>query len=432
MFLVLLSFAVDRQCVIVLGSQWGDEGKGKMVDILGKSFEICARYNGGSNAGHTIVVEGVKYALHLVPSGILYPQAQGVIGAGVVVHFPTLIEEIESLKAKGVDVLNRLIISPRAHIVLDVHQLVDGAGEKELGANKIGTTRKGIGPCYAEKKNRTGIRVGDLLHFEHIPAKVERIVRGHQARYGGFEYDTEKEIQVLKNAAQLFAGCIRDESAFLAQAKASGKKILIEGANAHLLDIDWGTYPYVTSSNPTIGGALTGLGIPLRFIDSVVGVVKAYTTRVGEGPFPTELNNAQGEHLRAVGREFGTTTGRPRRCGWLDTVLLEFSHRVNGYDCFNLTKLDVLSGMEHLKIAVRYRLNGNAIDYYPAQLEDLQRVEVEYETFPGWKEDISKCTTFEQLPVNAQQYVRRIEELLRVPIKYIGVGAGREDMITIN
>jgi len=419
------------QVVVVLGSQWGDEGKGKIVDVLAQEYDVCGRFNGGSNAGHTIFVNDVKFAFHLMPSGILNPTMECIIGNGCVVHLPTLFKELQQLDDKKVKYEGRLFISDRAHLVFDFHQTIDGLNELSLGESKIGTTRKGIGPAYIEKMNRSGIRVGDLSSPD-FPDKLKRIVLTAQSRFH-FEYNLDEETKKYAEYAQKIAPYVVDSVDFINQKYKEGKKILLEGANAAMLDIDFGTYPYVTSSNPTIGGCVTGLGLSPKKIGDVIGVVKAYTTRVGEGPFPTELsyeNTPQGKALRDVGREFGTTTGRPRRCGWLDTVVLNYTNLLNGYTSINLTKLDILTGFDTLKIGYQYKYNGKALTSMPSSLDVLSHVEVQYEELPGWKEDISKIEKFEDLPKNCQNYVNRIEELLNVPIKWIGVGAGRHSLIS--
>jgi len=418
----------------VVGSQWGDEGKGKIVDILSSIYDVCARCNGGSNAGHTIVVNNIKYALHLVPSGILNPKAHCIVGNGTVVHLKTLMEELRDLESKGVKCKGRVFLSDRAHLVFDFHQIIDGMSETALGQNKIGTTKKGIGPAYCEKMNRTGLRIGDLRDSLNFAKKLRIIVANAQARFK-FEYDVEEEIKRHQEYQEFFKDWIVDGVDFINDEYAHRKKILIEGANAAMLDIDFGTYPYVTSSNPTIGGCITGLGLSANKIGDVVGVVKAYTTRVGEGPFPTELYDLDGygTKLREIGREFGTTTGRPRRCGWFDAVIVNYTHRLNGYTALNLTKLDVLTNFEIICLATAYKIDGKTLTHsMPASLDDLSRAEVFYEKMPGWTQDISKARKLEDLPPNCLNYVKRIESLIGVPIKWIGVGPGREDTIELN
>jgi len=415
------------QVVAVLGSQWGDEGKGKIVDDLSQVYDICARYNGGSNAGHTIVANGIKYAFHLMPSGILNPKAQCIIGNGCVIHLATLLKELKSLEEKGINYKGRVFISDRAHLVFDFHMIIDGMSETARGESKIGTTRKGIGPAYCEKMNRSGIRAGDLKSMDAFAKKLRTIVANSQHRFQ-FEYDVEEEIKRHQEYATIFSDFLVDGVDWINEQCDSGKKILIEGANAAMLDIDFGTYPFVTSSNPTIGGCLTGLGLSPKKIGDVIGVVKAYTTRVGEGPFLCELldTDGPGTKLRAVGKEFGTTTGRPRRCGWFDAVIVRYTHRLNGYTALNLTKVDVLTGFDEIKVCVAYKVEGKRVTAsMPANLDILAASEVEYETLPGWKEDISNVTKFEDLPENCRKYILRLEELLGVPIKWIGVGPAR-------
>jgi len=416
---------------VVLGAQWGDEGKGKLVDMLSQEYDVCARVAGGSNAGHTIVVNDIKYKFHLLPSGILNPEAIGIVGNGVVIHLPSFLTELDGLTKNGINHNGRVFISDRAHIVFDFHQAVDGALETRLGRHKIGTTKKGIGPAYASKISRNGVRVGDLRNWEYFEQRFRALAEHHLRSYEGLEIDIEKELAYYKSIAPKILAMTCDTIQLTNQKYKEGKKILVEGANAAMLDIDFGTYPYVTSSNPSIGSVLTGLGVSPKKLGGIYGTVKAYCTRVGEGPFPTELNVlvGEGEHLATVGHEFGTTTGRPRRCGWLDLPQLKYSITINGYTSINLTKLDVLTGLKTIPLGVGYKLNGEYLDTMPACLRELKDVEVEYETMQGWDEDISKCRRFEDLPKNCKTYVLRIEEILGVPIRWIGVGANREDML---
>ncbi|KND01761.1 adenylosuccinate synthase [Spizellomyces punctatus DAOM BR117] len=415
---------------VVLGAQWGDEGKGKLVDILAQEIDVCCRCQGGNNAGHTIVVNGVKYDFHLLPSGIINEKCVGVIGNGVVVHLPSFFAELENLHKKGLDATGRLFLSERAHLVFDYHQIVDGLKEVELGRGSIGTTKKGIGPAYSSKASRSGLRVHHLYHFEEFEEKFRNLVTNRKRRYGDFEYDVEAELARYKDLAEKLRPYVVDNIKYVYDAIQAEKKVLVEGANALMLDLDFGTYPYVTSSNTTVGGVCTGLGIPPSKIGKVLGVVKAYTTRVGAGPFPTEQLNDIGEHLQTVGAEFGTTTGRKRRCGWLDVVVLRYSQMINDYTSINLTKLDVLDQLPEVKIGVAYIYEGKRLDSFPADLRVLEKCTVEYETLPGWQQDISKCRTFKDLPLNAQKYVARVEELLSgVKVEWIGVGAARDAMI---
>ncbi|KAM6500058.1 Adenylosuccinate synthetase [Amanita muscaria] len=420
---------------VVLGSQWGDEGKGKLVDILSRDFDICARCAGGNNAGHTIVVtspvDGVKttYAFHLIPSGLINQNCTGIIGNGVVIHLPSLFKELEALEEKGLSCANRLFISDRAILVFDFHQIVDGLKEIELGGSSIGTTKKGIGPAYSGKASRSGLRVHHLFDHDTFAEKFRKLVEGRFKRYGYFDYDTEGEIERYKTLATKLKPYVIDSISYIHNALSSGKRILVEGANALMLDIDFGTYPFVTSSSTTIGGVCTGLGIPPKFIKSTIGVVKAYTTRVGGGPFPTEQLNDIGIHLQEVGCEYGTTTGRRRRCGWLDLVVLKHSSLINGYDKLNLTKLDVLDQLEDIKIGVKYIVDGKELAGFPADLDLLAKVQVEYMSLPGWKVSIENVTRYEDLPQTCRKYVEFIEHFLGIPIEWIGVGPGRERMI---
>ncbi|KAJ3268393.1 hypothetical protein HK104_005384 [Borealophlyctis nickersoniae] len=400
---------------VVLGAQWGDEGKGKLVDVLSQEIDLCCRCAGGNNAGHTIVVNGVKFDFHILPSGLINPNCVNVIGNGVVIHVPSFWTELEAVVKKGIDATGRLFISDRAHLVFDYHQVVDGLKEVELGRGSIGTTKKGIGPAYSAKASRSGIRVHHLVHnFPEFEERFRSSVINKKKRYGDFEYDVEGEIAKYKEYAERLRPYVVDSIKYVHDAIAAQKRILVEGANALMLDLDFGTYPFVTSSSTTVGGVCTGLGIPPRKIGKVMGVVKAYTTRVGAGPFPTELLDATGEHLQSVGAEFGVTTGRKRRCGWLDMVVLQYSQLINDYTSINLTKLDVLDKLPEVKIGVAYILDGKKLDSFPADLNLLSKVSVEYETLPGWQQDISKCRRWEELPVNAQKYVMRVEELMGV------------------
>ncbi|MDF2378969.1 MAG: adenylosuccinate synthase [Candidatus Gracilibacteria bacterium] len=419
---------MNEQVCTILGAQWGDEGKGKLVDILAQEYDIVGRYAGGSNAGHTIVVDGNKFAFHLMPSGILHEDTTCLIGNGVVIHLPTFFKELDALDEKGVNYEGRIKISDRAHLLFDFHQTVDGMREEELAGEKIGTTKKGIGPCYSSKMTRINLRVGDLKFFEHFEENLTHLVENFQKRFD-FEYDIKAEVEKYREYAKRLEPLIVDGVDYVNTAHAEGKKILVEGANATLLDIDFGTYPFVTSSNASIGGACTGLGLSPDKLDCSVGIVKAYTTRVGAGPFATELLDELGENIREKGHEYGTTTGRPRRCGWLDTFVLKYSHMINNFTYLNVTKLDVLDELEELKIGTSYSYKGEKLTSFPSNLEVLANVEVEYETMPGWKTDITKCRTFEDLPQEAQNYVLRIEELVGAKVRWIGVGPQRDEMI---
>ncbi|KAF8552012.1 Adenylosuccinate synthetase [Imleria badia] len=424
-----------RTVTVVLGAQWGDEGKGKLVDILSAQVDVCARCAGGNNAGHTIVVPigpekiPTTFAFHLLPSGLINPKCIGLIGNGVVIHVPSFFKELDTLEAQGLRCSDRILVSDRAHLVFDFHQIVDGLKEVELGGSSIGTTKKGIGPAYSGKASRSGLRVHHLFDHDTFADKFRKIVEGRFKRYGHFEYDTEGEIKRYKHLAERLKPFVIDSVAYVHDALAAQKKILVEGANALMLDIDFGTYPYVTSSSTTIGGVCTGLGLPPKTIGTTIGVVKAYTTRVGGGPFPTEQLNDIGVHLQEVGREYGTTTGRRRRAGWLDLVVMKHSCLINGYDLLNLTKLDVLETLAEIKVAVKYSIDGKTLSHFPADLELLSKVEVEYETLPGWQTPITSATSYEDLPGNCKKYVEFIENFLGTPIEWIGVGPGRESML---
>eukprot|EP01110_Echinostelium_bisporum_P004929 TRINITY_DN22182_c0_g1_i1.p2 TRINITY_DN22182_c0_g1~~TRINITY_DN22182_c0_g1_i1.p2 ORF type:complete len:405 (-),score=116.22 TRINITY_DN22182_c0_g1_i1:1153-2367(-) len=375
---------------VILGSQWGDEGKGKLVDILSARYDVVARCQGGANAGHTIVVNGKKIALHLIPSGILNVQAQCVLGNGMVIHLPTFFKELQNLSDNNVEYKGRLFVSNRAHLVFDLHQIVDGLKENELtqGMAAIGTTKKGIGPCYSSKASRSGLRVGDLENFENFELAFRRMVENKHKRFGAFEYDVEAEVAKYKEYREKLQPFIIDSVKYINEAHSAGKKILIEGAQSTMLDLDFGTYPYVTSSSSSSGGACTGLGIAPNKIGNPIGVAKAYTTRVGAGPFPTELHGDFAENLRKDGHEYGTTTGRPRRIGWIDTVVLRYTHMINNYTYLNLAKMDVLSNQKELKIGVSYKHADKDVTVFPADLKVLGQCEVVYETVPGWCVDI--------------------------------------------
>jgi adenylosuccinate synthase len=423
----------EQKALVILGSQWGDEGKGKIVDLLAKDMQVVGRCGGGSNAGHTIWVDGKKFAFHLLPSGVLYPTVTCLIGNGVVMHLPTFFKELEALEKNGISYKGRIKISDRAHLLFDVHQQIDGLAEELRGSSQIGTTRKGIGPCYSHKANRIGVRVGDLRAFEKrfIPG-FKNLVADIAQRWGDkvSNVDIDAEIERYRTYASVLDEYIVDSVEYLMDTFKDGKKLMIEGANATMLDLDFGTYPYVTSSNPSIGGCCTGLGVPPSRLGDIVGVVKAYTTRVGAGPFPTELLDSLGEDLRTRGAEFGTTTGRPRRCGWLDIVQMRYSIFLNGFSQIALTKLDVLSGLKEIKMGVSYRLtDGKTLKSFPANLEILDDFTVEYVSMAGWEGDISKVRKFDDLPAAAREYFLKAEKLMGVYIKYIGVGPDRDAVI---
>lgn len=425
---------------VVLGSQWGDEGKGKLVDLLVGHYDIVARCAGGNNAGHTIVVDGVKYDFHMLPSGLVNPNCQNLLGNGVVIHVPSFFKELENLEAKGLkNARERLFVSSRAHLVFDFHQRTDKLRELELAGHSkdgknIGTTGKGIGPTYSTKASRSGLRVHHLVNdnpgaWESFVSKYMRLLETRKQRYGDFEYDYEEELSRFKQYREQLKPFVVDSVVFMHNALRDNKKILVEGANALMLDIDFGTYPYVTSSSTGIGGVCTGLGIPPRTIDEIYGVVKAYTTRVGEGPFPTEQLNEFGDKLQTIGAEYGVTTGRKRRCGWLDLVVLKYSTWINGYTSLNVTKLDVLDTFKTIPVGVSYSINGKKLESFPEDLMTLGKVDVEYVNLPGWNQDITKITKYEGLPENAKNYLKFIEDFVGVPVEWVGTGPGRESML---
>lgn len=418
---------------VVVGGQWGDEGKGKIVDLLSQDADVVARYQGGANAGHTIVLKGERYILHLIPSGILHPQTICIIGNGVVVDPALLFEEIKLLESKGIKIAGRLLISHRAHVILPYHKLLDQAQEDYSAAAKIGTTGRGIGPAYVDKVNRAGIRIVDLLDNEDLRNKISLHIRQKNEIlakiYHAEKLDAAAITQEYLSFDQKMDEFITDTSLFLDQAIREGKKVLIEGAQGTLLDIDFGTYPYVTSSNPISGGACVGLGIGPTRIDRVVGVMKAYTTRVGEGPFPTELKADMMENMRRAGEEYGATTGRPRRCGWFDMVIARYAVRINGLDALALTKLDVLDSLAEIKIAVAYRLGTKQITNFPADLKTLSQCVPEYITLPGWQTSTRGIRRFEDLPPQARQYLKTIESYLEIPVAIISVGPERDQTI---
>jgi adenylosuccinate synthase len=416
---------------VVLGAQWGDEGKGKLADILAHESHLCCRAQGGNNAGHTIVANGVTYDFHILPSGLVNPDCINVIGSGCVVHVPSFFKELEALEKHGLKTEGRIYISDRAHVVFDVHQQVDGLEEVELGRGSIGTTKKGIGPAYSTKMTRSGLRMCDLFDEEVFEQKFGRIVSGYQKRFGDLlKYDPAEEIERFKTLREKLAPYVVDQVPLLASAKEKKAKILVEGANALMLDIDYGTYPYVTSSNTGLGGVLTGLTLGWRSLREVIGVVKAYTTRVGSGPFPTEQLNPLGEKLQSVGHEVGVTTGRKRRCGWLDLVVVKHSHACNDYTALNLTKLDVLDDFDELKVATAYSLDGQQLEGFPSNPDMLAKVEVQYETLPGWKKPTTGAKSYHDLPPNARKYIEYIENFVGVKVKWIGVGPARDHMIS--
>ena len=420
--------------IVLLGAQWGDEGKGKATDLLGDKVKYVVRYQGGNNAGHTVVIGDQKYALHLLPSGILSPNCIPVIGNGVVIDPAVLLEEIKGLNERGVDT-SRLKISTNAHLITPYHRTIDKVTERFLGNSKIGTTGRGIGPAYADKINRIGIRVQDLFDPSILKQKLEGALRDkNQVLIKVFNRKGIEVEEVLKEYlyyAEALSRYVTDTSLLLNKALDNGDVVLLEGSQGTLLDVDHGTYPFVTSSNPTAGGAATGSGIGPTKISKVIGIVKAYTTRVGSGPFPTELFDEDGERLRTIGGEFGTTTGRSRRCGWYDSLIARYAVRINGLTDLFLTKLDVLTGWEKIPVCVAYEIDGKRVDELPSSQTDFHHAKPIYEFLPGWSEDISGAKTLKDLPANARAYVQYLESISGAPISAIGVGPGRDQTIVV-
>lgn len=414
--------------VVVVGTQWGDEGKGKITDYLSENAEVIARYQGGNNAGHTIKFDGETYKLHLIPSGIFYKDKICVIGNGMVIDPKALIQELKYLHDRGVNTDN-LRISNRAHVILPYHLKLDEVEEERKGANKIGTTKKGIGPAYMDKAARIGIRIADLLDREEFETKLSRNLEEKNRLFEKmYEVEGFKLSDILDEYyeyGQQFSKYVCDTSVVLNDALDEGRRVLFEGAQGVMLDIDQGTYPFVTSSNPIAGGVTIGSGVGPSKIKHVVGVSKAYTTRVGDGPFPTELNNEIGDQIREVGREYGTTTGRPRRVGWFDSVVVRHARRVSGLTDLSLNSIDVLTGIEKLKICVAYKYQGEIIEEFPASLKILSQCEPVYEELPGWTEDITGCKTLNDLPENARHYIERVSQLTGIPLSIFSVGPDR-------
>ena len=418
--------------IVLLGAQWGDEGKGKATDILGDRVDYVVRYQGGNNAGHTVVIGDQKYALHLLPSGILSPNVIPVIGNGVVIDPAVLLEEIKGLNERGIDT-SKLVISSNAHLITPYHRTIDKVSERFLGKAKIGTTGRGIGPAYADKISRIGIRVQDLFDESILEKKIESALRDkNQVLTKVFNRKDMEVGEILEEYlgyAEILRPYMADTALLLNQVLDKGKTVLLEGSQGTLLDVDHGTYPFVTSSNPTAGGACTGSGIGPTKIERVIGIVKAYTTRVGSGPFPTELENEDGEKLRTIGHEYGTTTGRNRRCGWYDAPIARFAVRINGLTDFFLTKLDVLTGWEKIPVCVAYEIDGKRVEEVPSSQTDFHHAVPIYEYLPGWTEDISKARDIADLPKNARDYITFLEEISGAPMSAIGVGPGRDETI---
>lgn len=415
--------------VVVVGTQWGDEGKGKITDFLAETAEVVARYQGGNNAGHTIMINNHKYKLTMIPSGIFYHEKLCVIGNGMVINPKALIEEIEYIHENGFSTKN-LKISNRAHLIMPYHLLLDELEEDRKGANKIGTTRKGIGPAYMDKAARNGIRIGDLMDAAEFESKLRSIMEEKNRllaqMYGAAPLDVESILQDYLGYAEKLRHYVTDTSVVLNEAIDEGRRVLFEGAQGVMLDIDHGTYPYVTSSNPSAGGVCIGSGVGPTKIRQVIGVAKAYTTRVGDGPFPTELHNEIGSSIRERGHEYGTVTGRPRRVGWFDSVVVRHARRVSGITGLSLNSLDVMSGLDTVKICTSYRYKGEMIDYYPSNLRVLAECEAVYEELPGWHEDVTGARSLDDLPPNARHYVERVSQLTGIPIAIFSVGRNRE------
>jgi len=413
-------------CTVVIGTQWGDEGKAKMIDYYSRNADIIVRYQGGANAGHTVVVNGKKHVFHLIPSGILHEGKECVVANGVVVDPVQLMDEFDLLEKEGLEIRDRIFISDAAHLILPYHKAVDAAME-EVRSNKIGTTRRGIGPAYADKCLRTGIRVGDIFDDDFLRGRLETALKFKNLQlencYHKDTFDLEEMMDLLIGFRERVSGMIRNTPYFLHNALSEGKNVLLEGAQGNGLDIDHGTYPYVTSSNPTIGGALMGTGLNYSVITEVVGITKAYVTRVGEGPFPSEEKGERGDLLRDRGGEYGATTGRPRRCGWFDVELMKHTVRINGLTSIALTKLDVLSGLDKIKVCVGYSSEGEDLDYFPSSV--LHKIQPRYQELDGWDEDISQCESYHDLPDKAKEYVDYIEKSINVPVSIVSVGPDR-------
>ena len=421
--------------IVIVGAQWGDEGKGKATDILGGQVDYVVKPNGGNNAGHTVVVGGEKYELKLLPAGVLSENAVPVLGNGVVINLEALFDEIDGLESRGADA-SRLRISANAHVVAPYHQVLDRVQERFLGKRAIGTTGRGIGPCYADKVNRIGIRVQDIFDESILRQKVEGTLRAKNEMlvkvYNRPAFDVDEIVNYFLQYRDRLAPMVCDTSLLLNKALDEGKSVLMEGGQATMLDVDHGTYPFVTSSNPSAGGACVGSGIGPTRITHAVGIIKAYTTRVGAGPFPTELFDESGEFLRETGHEYGVVTKRPRRCGWFDGVVAEYASRINGFTDMFVTKLDVLTGLKEIPVCVAYEADGKRFDHMPESQSDFHHAKPIYEMLPGWTEDITTARTFDDLPENAQKYMKRLEELCGTRISYIGVGPGRDENVVIN
>jgi len=418
---------------VILGAQWGDEGKGKIVDAIAADSDLVIRYQGGANAGHTVYINDKKYVLHLLPSGILTPGIQCVLGNGMVIDPDAFFEELDFLDKNRIEYKNLIFISDRAHLIFPYHKLIDQQSEKKLDSNKIGTTGRGIGPAYVDKFNRKGIRVAELFNDNVLENRLKKNIDYYNKILVEQYYQQPLQFEDLIKSTKIIANKIKpyiaDSSKLVYDAWKNNKSLLLEGAQGSLLDIDFGTYPFVTSSNPVSGGASCGTGLPPTAINEVIGVMKAYVTRVGEGPFPTEEFDDIGENLRKEGNEFGATTGRPRRCGWFDAVAAQYSMRINGLTSIALTKLDVLDSFDEMKICTSYEYKGKRIEDFPASLEILSECKPVYESYPGWKEKISEKTNINDLPQNTMNYIQAIEKYCGIPAKYISVGVNRNQII---
>ena len=418
----------------VVGLQWGDEGKGKVIDILAEHSDIVVRYNGGANAGHTVVIDDNKFALHLLPSGSIRPNIVCVITNAVVIDPETLLNEIETLAQKNITLSGRLFISENAHVVLDYHKKEDRLREESLGKNKIGTTIRGIGPCYADKVGRSyAVRMADLRDLKKLKARLQAIVnyknKAFAALYNAEPINADEIFEKCKSYSDKLLPFITDTTEFLHKSIADGKSILFEGAQGAMLDIDHGTFPYVTSSNSSALGMSVGCGVPAKMVDKFIGVVKSYTTRVGAGPFPTEQDNDIGQYIRDKGHEYGTTTGRPRRCGWFDAVVVSYAATISAIDSIALMHLDTLTGLKEINICRAYKINGKETTFFPANIDRLSQAAPIYETVPGWDTPVGGATDFDNLPVNAKNFIRLIEEIVKVPITMIGIGPERKQTI---
>jgi adenylosuccinate synthase len=420
--------------IIVVGAQWGDEGKGKIVDLLTAHFDIVARYQGGHNAGHTVIINGHKYILHLIPAGILHPQKQCAIGNGVVIDPVALKKEIEDLAAGGINCTGRLYVSTRAHVILEYHRLVEQGDEARRGKDKIGTTNRGIGPAYEDKIGRRGLRVCDLIDEQKLRRHLEESIRVKQAIVPSLSgsLDFEATFDSARRLGQELSEYFADVAEFLNEGMDKGKSVLFEGAQGTLLDVDHGTYPYVTASSATAGGACTGTGVGPTRIDGVIGISKAYTTRVGGGPFPTELLNDIGSQIRERGQEFGASTGRPRRCGWFDAVVVCYSRLINNLDSLVITKLDVLDELREIKICTGYRYKGSRLKSFPPEIEVLEQCQPEYVTVRGWEEKTAGIQEMSELPVRAREYLKRLSDLVHTEISVVSTGPDREETIVVS